>query len=133
MNQDFEQIKKQQKETWNKFSPGWKKWDVFTMDFISPMGEAIVSALGPKKKDIVLDVATGTGQPGLTIAQIATNGKVIGIDLSEGMLAVAREQAASKGVVNYEATLSDVTELDFPDNYFDLVSCRFGFMFFPDM
>ena len=133
MESSFEQIREEQKNVWNKFSAGWKKWDEFTMNFIAPMGNAIITSLHVKPTDMVLDIATGTGEPGLSIAQIATKGKVTGTDLSEGMLAVAREHALSKGITNYEAIACDVSELPFRDNSFDLVSCRFGFMFFPDM
>ena len=41
----FEQIRDQQKEVWNKFSPGWKKWDEFTMAFLRLMGDEIIAAL----------------------------------------------------------------------------------------
>ncbi len=68
MEQQLEQIREQQKASWNKFSSGWKKWDELTMDFLKPMGTEIIRLLKPKGKDLVLDVAAGTGEPGLTIA-----------------------------------------------------------------
>lgn len=127
------QIRDQQKEVWNRFSPGWKKWDDLTMDFLKPMGDAIVQLLKPGDTDFVLDVASGTGEPGLTIASMLSGGKVIAIDLAEGMLDVAREKAKGRGIKNYETLTCDVTNLPFMDNSFDAISCRFGFMFFPDM
>ena len=133
MEQQLEQIREQQKETWNKFSPGWKKWDDLTMDFLKPMGDEIIRLLQPQENDMVLDVAAGTGEPGLTIATMLRNGKVISTDLAEGMLEVARENAAKRGLKNFETKVCDVCELPFGDNTFDAVSCRFGFMFFPDM
>ena len=133
MEQQLEQIREQQKETWNKFSPGWKKWDDLTMDFLKPMGDEIIRLLQPQENDVVLDVAAGTGEPGLTIATMLRNGKVISTDLAEGMLEVARENAAKRGLKNFETKVCDVCELPFADNTFDAVSCRFGFMFFPDM
>lgn len=129
----MEQIREQQKETWNKFSPGWRKWDDFTMDFLKPMGEEIIRSLNLKDTDTVLDVAAGTGEPGLTIASIVKNGKVVITDLAEGMLEVAHDNAAKKGITNYETVACDVCELPFEDETFDAISCRFGFMFFPDM
>ena len=45
MELEIEQIRDQQKETWNKFSPGWKKWDELTMDFLKPMGDEIIKKL----------------------------------------------------------------------------------------
>ena len=133
MEPQLEQIREQQKATWNKFSPGWRKWDDFTMEFLKPMGEEIIRSLKLKDTDIVLDVAAGTGEPGLTIASIVKDGKVIITDLAEGMLEVARDNATKKGITNYETVVCDVSKLPFEDETFDAVSCRFGFMFFPDM
>jgi ubiquinone/menaquinone biosynthesis C-methylase UbiE len=129
----LQHIREQQKETWNKFSPGWRKWDRFTMEWLKPMGEEIISLLKLKNTDTVLDVAAGTGEPGLSIAGIVTSGKVIITDLAEGMLQVARDNAGKKGITNYETLACDVSELPFGDETFDAISCRLGFMFFPDM
>lgn len=133
MEQQLEQIREQQKASWNKFSTGWKKWDAITMDFLRPMGDEIIRLLNPKSNELILDVAAGTGEPGLTIASMLHNGKVIITDLSDEMLAIARENAAKRGIKNIETHACDVCELPFPDNTFDAISCRFGFMFFPDM
>ncbi len=133
MEQQLEQIREQQKETWNKFSPGWKKWDTLTMDFLKPIGDEIIRLLNPKGADVVLDVASGTGEPGLTIATMLTGGKVIITDLAEDMLEIARENATRRGIKNIETRACDVCELPFADNTFDAISCRMGFMFFPDM
>lgn len=133
MNAALEEIRDQQKASWNKFSPGWKKWDNLMMDFLKPMGNEIISSLNLKDTDIVLDIASGTGEPGLSIAKILKNGKTILTDLSEDMLKVALENANNKGINNIETQVCDVSELPFPDNSFDAVSCRFGYMFFPDV
>lgn len=69
-------IREQQKEVWNMFSPDWKKWDELTMDFLKPMGDVIIQLLKPKGTDLVLDVSSGTGEPGLTIATMLQRGKV---------------------------------------------------------
>lgn len=133
MEEQLTLIREQQKDSWNKFSPGWKKWDDTTMSFLKPMGDEIIKRLKLKETDYVLDVAAGTGEPGLTIAGIVKKGKVMGTDLSEGMLKVANENAKLRGIENYKTQLSDVSELPFDDNTFDAISCRFGYMFFPDM
>ncbi|GAA4380918.1 class I SAM-dependent methyltransferase [Hymenobacter koreensis] len=133
MDAQLEQIREQQKTTWNKFAPGWRKWDNFTMDWMRPMADEMIKSLHIRPTDVVLDVAAGTGEPGLSIATLAKDGKVVITDLAEGMLDVARDKAAAKGVANYETVACDVCELPFPDASFDTVSCRFGFMFFPDM
>lgn len=129
----LEDIREQQKQSWNKFSPGWRKWDELTMDFLKPMGDEIIRLLHPAGKDQVLDIASGTGEPGLTIATMLDGGKVVITDLADHMLEIAAEKTAKRGITNIETQLCDVCELPFPDNSFDAISCRFGFMFFPDM
>ena len=133
MDASLLQIREQQKATWNKFSPGWEKWNDFNMAFLKPMGDTLISMLRLKETDQVLDIATGTGEPGLTIAGLANKGTVTGTDLSEDMLAIAAKIAASRGLTNFSTKVADVCELPFPDNHFDAISCRMGFMFFPDM
>jgi len=133
MEQQLEQIREQQRESWNKFSPGWKKWDELFMDFLKPMGTEIIRLINPKDTDVVLDVAAGTGEPGLTIASRLKGGKVIITDLAKDMLEIARKNAILRGINNIETRACDVCELPFEDNTFDAISCRFGFMFFPDM
>lgn len=133
MNQQQEEIREQQKQSWNKFSAGWKKWDEMTMDFLNPVGKEIISYIKPGGNDRILDVASGTGEPGLTIAAMLKGGKVILTDLSEDMLIIAKENASGRGIINIETRACDVCDLPFDDNSFDAISCRFGFMFFPDM
>ena len=133
MDQQLEEIREQQKQSWNKFSGGWKKWDELTMDFLRPMGEAIITSIKPSGTKKILDIAAGTGEPGLTIATMLEGGKVVITDLAEDMLAIAKENASRRGITNIETKACDVCDLPFADNSFDAVSCRFGFMFFPDM
>lgn len=122
-----------QKATWNKFSPGWKKWDDLVIRFLGPQGEAIIEHLAPQGTQTILDIAAGTGEPGLRIAQKLDGGKVVITDLAEGMLQVAVEKAARLGLTNVEFKEADANALPFADNSFDAVSCRLGYMFFPDM
>ncbi len=102
MEKQLEQIRDQQKESWNRFSSGWKKWDNLTMDFLKPMGDEIIRLLNPKNDNVVLDVASGTGEPGLTIATMLNGGKVIITDLSDDMLKIAKENGAERGITNIE-------------------------------
>ncbi|MEP6726013.1 MAG: methyltransferase domain-containing protein [Bacteroidota bacterium] len=133
MNKQQEEIREQQKQSWSKFSGGWKKWDTINMDFLKPVGREIIAAIEPGGTDNILDIAAGTGEPGLTIAGLLQGGKVTITDLSADMLEIAKENAAKRGITNIETVSCDVCELPFADNSFDAVSCRFGFMFFPDM
>src|SRR5262245_56825525 len=127
MEKQIIEIREQQKASWNKSSPGWKKWDDLTMDFLKPYGNEIIQRLNLKDSDMVLDVAAGTGDPGLTIASKVNNGKVIITDLADDMLVIAHENAQKLGLKNVEFCVCDVSELPFADNTFDAISCRMGF------
>ena len=56
MDQQLIEIREKQKESWNRFSPGWKKWDDFTKEFLKPMGDEIIRLIDPGGRDMVLDV-----------------------------------------------------------------------------
>jgi len=133
MDAQSEQIRDQQKDSWNKFSAGWKKWDELTMRFLKPFGDEMINLIKPKDGEVILDIASGTGEPGLSIAAMIPNGKVILTDLADEMLKIAADNAANGGLKNVETAVSDVSALPFADNTFDAVSCRMGFMFFPEM
>lgn len=133
MEQQLQQISEKQKESWNQFSPGWKKWDTEILDFMKPMGDEMIALLKPKGSEVILEIAGGTGEPGLSIAAKLDGGKVIITDLANNMLDLARENALKRGITNVEFRACDVSELPFANNSFDAVSCRMGFMFFPDM
>lgn len=122
-----------QRATWNKFSPGWRKWDDLVIQFLGPQGQAIIEHLAPQGEQRVLDIAAGTGEPGLRIAQMIPKGRVVITDLAESMLQVAVEKAARLGLSNVEFKEADANALPFTDATFDAVSCRLGYMFFPDM
>lgn len=133
MNTQLQEIHDAQKASWDRFSPGWRKWDDLTMDFLVSQKDAIVDALELNPADYVLDVAGGTGEPALSIAGLVTDGKVVVSDISDGMLSVAREKAAEKGLRNFEIINADACDLPFEDQSFHKVSCRLGLMFVPDI
>lgn len=133
MNPTEIEISSAQRASWNKFSPGWRKWDELVMSFLAPQRDRLLHHLQPRGTQVVLDIAAGTGEPGLSIARRLQGGRVVLTDLADGMLQVAREKAAAARVGNIEFREANACELEFPDESFDLVSCRLGFMFFPDM
>lgn len=133
MNEKLQDVRDEQKQAWNKVSASWKKWNEFTMDFLKPMGDAIIKALNIDSNDVVLDIASGTGEPAFSMAAIAKNGEVYATDLSEEMLNIGRIYADERGIDNIQFKIADVSNLPFKGNFFDKISCRMGFMFFPDM
>ena len=124
-------IREQKKHSWNKFSPDRNKWDDLFTDFLKPMDDEIIRTLNLKPSDIVLDVASGKGEPGLTIATRLKYGNVIITDLEEEALEAVRENAMRREIHNIDTHAADVIDLPFADNTFDAVSCRLGFMYFP--
>lgn len=130
---NLDQIRDQQRETWDRFSAGWKKWDELVLRWIAPFGEAMIKKANLREDSNVLDIAAGTGEPGLTAAARVPRGKVTVTDIAERMLAVAAENAARRGLRNVETRACDAGNLPFADASHDAVLCRFGFMFFPDV
>ncbi len=130
---NLDQIRDQQRETWDRFSAGWKKWDAMVLGWLAPYGEAMIRRANLREDSNVLDIAAGTGEPGLTAAARVPRGRVTVTDLAEGMLAVTAENAARRGLRNVETRVCDAGALPFADASVDAVLCRFGFMFFPDV
>src|SRR5438067_1851239 len=118
---------------WDRFSPGWMKWDALVMEMLAPVGAEMIGALALRDGSEHLDIASGTGEPGLSIAALIPRGRVVLTDLSGGMLAAARANATARGLTNVETRECDVDDLHFGDASFDTITCRFGFMFFPDI
>ena len=81
----------------------------------------------------VLDLASGPGDPALSIAQIVgPKGHITATDQSEEMIKGAIERAARRGIKNFDAKAADAESLPFPDDSFDRVTSRFGAMLFVD-
>ena len=74
----------------------------------------------------LLDVATGTGDFALQLHQSLQPQSIVGIDLSQGMLEVARRKVADKGIATITFQQADCLELPFPDASFDAVTVAFG-------
>jgi SAM-dependent methyltransferase len=80
--------------------------------------------------DVVLDVATGTGEAGAqAAARVAPRGRVVGVDISLPMLAAARARLG----VRLAVAVMDGQALACRPAAFDAVLCQLGLMFFPDL
>src|SRR5215470_14515345 len=119
MEDQLKKIREVQKDAWDKSSVGWKKWDSMVMAFFQPMSDEMIQMMNIADHDNILDVATGTGEPGLTIASMLKTGKVTGTDLSEKMLEVANENAVNRGIANFETICCDVSLLPFENDTFN--------------
>ena len=82
----------------------------------------------------MLDVCCGSGASAIPAAEtVGPTGSVIGVDLAENLLALARSKAQQRGLMNIEFRAGDMTQLPFDDGSFDVVVCVFGIFFVPDM
>ena len=128
-----DEIRDGQRATWAGLSAGWEKWDAVIMDQLGPVGAAMIERLDIADDQQHLDIAAGTGEPGLSIAKLAPKGRVVLTDLAAEMLEVAARRATAQGVSNVETQVCSADDLPFDDGTFDSVSVRFGYMFFPDL
>jgi ubiquinone/menaquinone biosynthesis C-methylase UbiE len=89
-----------------------------------------LASLGPEER--VLDVACGTGIVARRAARrVGADGKVVGLDINEGMLEVAHK-ASSDVRPAIEWRRGDATDMPLPDGAFDVVFCQQGLQFFAD-
>lgn len=126
-------IRSGQRETWAELSAAWEKWDSVIREQLSPVGAAMIERLGIAAGQQHLDIATGTGEPGLSIARSSPEGLVVLTDLSAEMLDIAARRSLANGMKNIETVVCSAEDLPFHDATFDSISVRFGYMFLPDM
>lgn len=98
------------------------------------MTDAIVAHAQIEEGMWVLDLASGTGEPAISIAALLHGtGKVIATDISPAPLKVAEQRARERGLTNVEFVPADVHQLPFPEARFARATCRLGLMFFGDL
>ena len=87
----------------------------------------VVQMVKDHRPETVLDIATGTGDLAIQIAETADAKKIVGLDLSEGMLKVGRKKIMSKNLqTQIEMIQGDSEALPFEDNSFDVITVAFG-------
>ena len=92
-----------------------------------------ISSLKPFAPRNVLDIATGTGDLALLIEKTLKPESIIGCDISEGMMQVAREKCRRRGITNIRFEKEDCTALSYPDNSFDALTSSFGVRNFQEL
>ncbi len=94
----------------------------------------VIKIVAEKNPESILDIATGTGDLAIKFAEKTTASKIVGLDISEGMLAVARKKVTGKPISkNVEFVKADSEALPFQDNYFDAITVSFGIRNFENL
>ena len=110
-----------------------EKWKAKSALMGNAVTEALVEYSRPLPDMLVLDLASGTGEPGISLAQrVGPRGSVTAVDQSSELLDIAAERARNKKLLNFTTQQADAHHLPFVDQSFDLATCRFGVMFFSD-
>ena len=117
---------------WSGSAPYWEKHREIIRHMFAPITDALIEEGQIGSGQSVLDIATGPGEPALTIASlIGPQGKVFGVDPIPEMVAAARREASRLELRNVQFDVASADHLPFPANTFDAVVSRFGVMFFP--
>lgn len=93
----------------------------------------VVKMIGKNNPKTILDIATGTGDLAIMMSQLKPE-KIVGLDISEGMLEVGKLKVAKKNLNNIiEMVVGDSENMPFPDNSFDAITVSFGVRNFADL
>jgi ubiquinone/menaquinone biosynthesis C-methylase UbiE len=137
IGQSSDDFKAQQRQMWDNAAAGWQDWWETIEHRAQKVSDKLVQLAEIKPGDRVLDIATGIGEPAVTAARrVKPNGKVVAIDISLQMLAIAKTRAKSlglNGVIEFRE--GDGEKLNLPDSTakFDAILSRWGLMFFPNL
>jgi len=104
------------------------------LGFWARIGRRTVERLALAPGSAVLDVGCGTGASALpAAAEVGPRGRVIGVDLAERLLAIARQKVDRHRLANVEFKTGDMENLGYPDDHFDAVVSVFSIFFVTDM
>ena len=131
---DSNQFKMDQREGWNSVAEGWKVWWSLLRKE-AEVSQRLIESAEIKSGQRVLDVATGIGEPSMSVAKVVgTSGYVLATDISRQMLAIANERAAFlklQDIIEFKE--SDAENLDLANSAFDAALCRWGLMLLPNL
>src|SRR5689334_16368353 len=111
---------------WRASAPFWEKHREIIRQMFAPVTQALIKDGLVGSGQSVLDIATGPGEPALSVAAVVgPEGKVVGVDPVPGMVAAARRAAERLGIGNARFEVAPADQLPFPADTFDAVVSRF--------
>jgi SAM-dependent methyltransferase len=118
---------------WEEAASGWVRREEEIRAFGAPVSRWLIEAIDPRPGQRVLELAAGTGETGLTAADlVAPTGGVILSDQAEEMLKGARARAEALDLTNVEFKAWNAEWIDLPVASVDAVVCRWGYMLMAD-
>jgi len=132
---DLQKIKAQLRQGWDSVAEGWKRWCRPIEESAQVVSDRLVELAQITQGQKVLDIGTGIGEPAVTVARkVGPNGRVVGIDISPQMLAIAKERARDNGLDEIiEFREADAESFSLPSSNFDAIVSRWGLMFLPNL
>jgi ubiquinone/menaquinone biosynthesis C-methylase UbiE len=111
----------------------WRYWQAKHAEETRPLTDLLMEAAQIRPGMDVLDLASGAGETAFALAKaVGQGGQVIATDLTSAMLAIIADGAKAQGLTNLRCQQADATALPFPDQPFDVVTCRMGIMHIPN-
>ncbi len=130
-----EEIRARVHQMWGSVAPAWQEHAAHVEERAAAATRRIIEAVAPAPGDDVLELASGAGGLGLTVAPlVAPGGSVVISDVAPEMVAIAAARAAlaaeaDDALGQVRAQVLDLEEIAVPDASFDVVVCREGLMF----
>jgi ubiquinone/menaquinone biosynthesis C-methylase UbiE len=132
---DIQKIKAQQRQGWDSVAECWKKWWKLVEQSAQVVSDKLVDLAQIRQGHKVLDIGTGIGEPAVTAARrVGPTGKIVAIDISPQMLAIAKERAKDNGLDKIiEFREADAESFSLLSSNFDAIISRWGLMFLPNL
>jgi len=118
------------KDQWSGRAKVWSATAANGLSTDDTFNQMIIAETGIKSGERVLDLASGTGNPAISIAySMGEQGEVFCTDLTPQMLIAARKRGQNLNSKIIKFIAADMASLPFRNNVFDAITCRFGIMF----
>ena len=118
---------------WERASEHWDRRADHIRQQTAEVTAGLISRLRPQPGQRILDVAAGTGDPSLRLAElVGPAGHVLATDTAQGMVDALSRRVRERGLGNMTVVHASAESLDLPEAFCDAACCRFGAMFFAE-